>query len=336
MRVLVTGALGSIGVATLEALLHEGHDVIAFDLDSTRARKLASGFDERVHFIWGDITHSEALRSALEGVAAVIHLAAIIPPNTGRAPDLACRVNLDATRDLIAHMQTSPTAKRLVFASSQGIFGDDQDREPPLRIDTPVSPSDDYGRHKVECERAIRQSGLRWSILRLSAVTPLHIQAQDPSIMFEFSPNARFEFLHPADAGTAFARAVACEASVGKILYVAGGPTCRMTYYDFIAALMDAIGIGPIPVDAFIRREPPRFFGDWADTEESQRLLDYQKRGLEEQLEDMRNDFGALRYIVCLVRPLVTWFVVRSSAHLKENRRQLKAGERARLYDDTP
>ena len=333
MKVLLTGALGNIGLATLESLLYEGHDVVAFDLESPRARKLASGFDGRARFVWGDITNPESLRNALQGVDAVIHLAAIIPPNTERAPDLARRVNVDATYDLIAQMEASPTANRLVFASSQGIFGDVQDREPPLRADTPVAPTDDYGRHKAECEKEIRQSQLRWSILRLSAVTPLHLQAQDPSIMFEFSPDARFEFLHPADAGTAFARAVGCAESIGKILYVAGGATCRMTYYDFIAALMGAIGIGPIPVDAFIRRMPPRFFGDWADTEESQRLLDYQKRGLTEQLDDMRRDFGVLRHVIRLVRPLATWFVLRSSAHLKQNRHP---GERACLYDDTP
>jgi nucleoside-diphosphate-sugar epimerase len=320
MKVLVTGALGNIGLPTLEALLIEGHDVVAFDLESRRARKLASGFDGRVHFVWGDITRPESLRPALEGVDAVIHLAAIIPPYSERMPDLTQRVNLEATLNLIAQMEASPTAKRLVFASSQGVFGEVQDREPPLRLDTPLAPTDVYGRQKVACEQAIRQSGLRWSILRLAAVTPIHLQAQDPSIMFEFSPDARFEFLHPADAGTAFARAVACEDSIRKTLYIAGGATCRMTYYDFIDALMSAIEVGPIPVDAFVRAKPPRFFGDWVDTEESQRLLQYQKRGLNEQLEDMKKEFGMLVPLIRLVRPLATWFVVRSSAYLKENR----------------
>ncbi|MBX9638788.1 MAG: hypothetical protein K2X97_03360 [Mycobacteriaceae bacterium] len=137
--------------------------------------------------------------------------------------------------------------------------GDVQDREPPLRADTPVSPTDDYGHHKVACEDAIRRSRLQWSILRLSAVTPIHLQAQDPSIMFEFSPDARFEFLHPADAGTAFARAVNYTESIGKTLYVAGGSGCQMTYCEFITALMGAIGVGPIPVEAFAQRRPPRF-----------------------------------------------------------------------------
>ena len=321
MKVLVTGALGNIGFSTLEALLVEGHDVVAFDLKSRRARQLASGFDGRVQFVWGDITNPESVRFALEGVDAVIHLAAIIPPSTERAPALAQKVNVDATRNLIAEMEASPTADRLVFASSVGIFGDVQDREPPLRVDTPVRPTDDYGRHKVACEQAIRLSRLRWSILRLAAVTPIHLQAQDPSIMFEFSPDARFEFLHPADAATAFARAVACEDLIGKTLYIAGGSTCRMTYYDFTNALMGAVGIGPISHDAFLRAKPARFFGDWVDTEESQRLLRYQTRGLDEQLEDMKKDFGMLVPFIRLVRPLATWFVTRTSAHLKENRR---------------
>jgi nucleoside-diphosphate-sugar epimerase len=322
MKVLLTGALGNIGLPTLEALVAEGHDVIAFDLESRRARKLASGVDGRVRFVWGDITDAESLHHTLDGVEAVIHLAAIIPPSTDRVPGLARRVNLDATRNLIAQMEASPTANRLVFASSQGIFGDVQDRRPPLRVDTPVSPTDEYGRQKVACEQAIRQSRLRWSILRLAAVTPIHLQAQDPRIMFEFSPDARFEFLHPADAGMAFARAVACEASIGKTLYIAGGPNCRMTYYDFINALMSAIGIGSIPVDAFVRKTPPRFFGDWVDTEESQRLLQYQKRGLNEQLEDVKKDFGMLVPFIRLVRPLATWFLTRSSNYLKQNRRR--------------
>jgi hypothetical protein len=57
------------------------------------------------------------------------------------------------------------------------------------------------------------------------------------------------------------------------------------------------------------------------DTEESQRVLQYQKRGLDEQLEDMKKDFGVLVPVIRLVRPLATWFVTRRSAYLRENRR---------------
>lgn len=322
MKVLLTGAMGNIGYSTLTALLDEGHDVVAFDLSSRRARKLAAKLDGQVRVVWGDITQPHSVRAALSDVDAVIHLAAIIPPYSERAPELARKVNLDGTLNLIAQMESSPTAKRLIFASSVGVCGDVQDREPPLRVDMPTNPTDEYGRHKVACEQAIRQSQLHWSILRLAAVSPIHLQAVDPSIMFEFSPDARCEFLHPADAGVAFARAVDCAETVGKTLYIAGGPECQMTYYEFTNTLMDAIGIGPIPVDAYVQATPPRFFGDWVDTAESQRLLQYQKRRLSDQLADMQEDFGMLLPLLRLARPLATWYVTRSSAHLKENRRR--------------
>ena len=41
MKVLLTGALGNIGLYTVDALLEAGHDVVAFDLESSRTRKTA-------------------------------------------------------------------------------------------------------------------------------------------------------------------------------------------------------------------------------------------------------------------------------------------------------
>ena len=252
-----------------------------------------------------------------------MHLAAILPPNVDKAPELARRVNVDATRSLIERMEASPTARRLVFASSEAIFGDVQDREPPLRVETPVSPTDEYGRHKVACERAIRQSALRWSILRLGVAVPTRLIGApfDLRAGFAISADARIEIVHPADAGTAFARAVACKEAVGKILNIGGGEKCRLTHGEFFNDLMGSIGIGPIPAEAFVRTAVPRFQGDWLDTEESQRLLQYQKRGVPELKADMRQDLGVVAPLIRLLRPLATWFLVRSSPYLEENRR---------------
>jgi nucleoside-diphosphate-sugar epimerase len=323
MRVLLTGALGNVGLNTLDALLAEGHDVVAFELESRGARKLAARLDERVHVAWGDVTDPASLRAALHGVDAVVHLAAIINPEG--APALGRRVNVDATLSLIAQMEASPTARRLVYASSVGVFGDVQDREPPLRVDVGVSPTNEYGRHKVACEEAIRRSRLRWTILRLVAVPPIRLAGYttvfDPRIMFDFSRDARFEFVHPTDAGTAFARAVACEEAIGRILHIGGGEKCRTTHHAFCNELMNTIGIGALPAEAFVRTAVRRFFGDWVDSEESQKLLAYQKRGLGELKADLRKDLGAMAPLIRLLRPLISWFIVRSSPYLKENRR---------------
>lgn len=324
MKVLLTGALGNIGEYTLRALLEEGHEVTAFELDSPTARKRVAALDGRVKVLWGDITNLSSVQAAVSDVDAVIHLAGLVPPNVARNPDLARRVNVGGTRNLIAHMEASAKAKRLIFASSIGVFGDVQDRDPPLRADTPVSPTDDYGRHKVECELAIARSDLQWTILRLGAAVPTRLIGThyDPRAGFEISADSRIEFVHPADAGRAFARAVNCDEAVGKILYIGGGKNCQMITAPFYNRLMDGIGIGPLPPEVFVRSNPPRFTGDWMDTEESQRLLRYQTRGLEDLITDMRKGLGLLAPIVRLLRPVVTYFYVRSSPYLKENRRR--------------
>jgi nucleoside-diphosphate-sugar epimerase len=176
----------------------------------------------------------------------------------------------------------------------------------------------------VACEEAIRSSRLQWSILRLGAAPPIRLTgyAHDPAILFDFSPDARFEFVHPADAGMAFARAVACEEAIGKVLYVGGGEKCRTTHREFCNELMSAMGIGALPAEAFVRTEVRRFFGDWLDTAESERLLRYQKRGLSEVKADMRKDLGAIVPLIRLLRPLATWYVTHRSPYLKENRRR--------------
>jgi nucleoside-diphosphate-sugar epimerase len=325
MKVLLTGALGNIGEYALKALVAEGHEVVAFELDSPAARKRAARLDDRVTVAWGDITDADAVRSALTAIDAVIHLAGMVPPNVARHPELARRVNVGGTRNLITQMEASAKATRLIFASSVGVFGDVQDRDPPLRADTPVAPSDDYGRHKVDCEIAIGQSRLQWTILRLGAAVPTRLLGShyDPRAGFEISADARIEFVHPGDAGLAFARAVSCDEAIGKVLYIGGGKQCQMITAPFYNRLMDGIGIGPIPAEVFVRANPPRFTGDWMDTEESQRLLGYQTRDLEDLKADMRHGLGLLAPIVRLLRPIVTYFYVRSSPYLKSNRRHI-------------
>jgi UDP-glucose 4-epimerase len=324
MKVLLTGALGNVGEYTLKGLLDEGHDVVAFDLHSAGAQRRAARIKGRVQIVWGDITDPSSVRSALDGVQAVIHLAGMVPPHVDRNVALSARVNVGGTKNLIDLMEASPTAKRLVFASSVGVFGDVQKREPPLRVETPVSPTDEYGRQKVACENEIRRSRLRWTILRLGAAVPTRVLGShyDPRAGFEISADARIEFIHPADAGLAFARAAGCAEAVGKILYVGGGQRCQMIALPFYNTLMDPIGIGPVPKEAFVVAEHPRFTGDWLDTDESQRLLQYQSRGLDELKQDLKNGLGAWVPLVRLLRPIATWFYVRSSPYLKANRQK--------------
>ena len=85
MRVLVTGAFGNIGSACLGELLRQGHTVRAFDIRSPRTEETARDFRGHLEILWGDIRDYDAVEDAVRDQEVVIHLAAIIPPATGRA-----------------------------------------------------------------------------------------------------------------------------------------------------------------------------------------------------------------------------------------------------------
>lgn len=72
MNVLVTGATG--GPCLVQALCKTGHAVQTFSLDRARVGAFPPSVDERL----GDVTDPLAVRSAMHGVDAVVHLAALL------------------------------------------------------------------------------------------------------------------------------------------------------------------------------------------------------------------------------------------------------------------
>ncbi|WP_162932268.1 NAD-dependent epimerase/dehydratase family protein [Solimonas sp. K1W22B-7] len=305
--VLLTGAFGNIGSQVLRQLLAAGHRVRCLDLANDRTRALAAGFGERIETAWGDLGDPAVVSAALQGVDAVVHMAAIIPPLSESNPALATRVNVTATEELLRQMEASPQARRLVFASSMGVAGQEQHRRtPPLRIDEAPAPTDHYGQTKVRCEELLRAGKLDWTILRIAACPPVELRAGDPSdmaIMFEATIDGRAEFVHPEDAGLAFANAVSCDAAIGKTLFVGGGARCQTRALEFYNAVLGTMGLGPLRAEKF-KPGPTFFFGDWLDTAESQELLQFQRHSLDDYLQAMRKQIGMKRHLLRLIAPL--------------------------------
>lgn len=72
--ILVTGANGFIGPRVVHALHHAGCRVRAFSVDAP-----ASGmFPSDVNVVIGDVTDQKAVQSAMQGMGAVVHLAALL------------------------------------------------------------------------------------------------------------------------------------------------------------------------------------------------------------------------------------------------------------------
>lgn len=318
--VLVTGAFGNMGSRVIHYLLEAGHSVIALDRKSKATVAVAGRFSATIKVIWADIREPGVWQTALQGVETVVHLASIIPPFTDHQPQLAIAINQTATLELIQAMEASPTARRLVFASSMILLGPQQHlRTPPVTSCIEPQPSEIYGETKAECERCIRASSLHWTILRFAICPPTEFvvgEVDRLEAILHASPDGRLEIIHPEDAGLAVANTLSCDETIGRILLIGGGPSCQDHALSFYNKLFRAVGLSPID-SSLLRPGPAYFFGDWLDTSESQKLLHYQRHSLDDLLAELRGAAGIHRWLLRAISPLVSptlkWLAQRKS-----------------------
>ena len=120
---LVTGARGFIGAWVVKALLGAGRRVVAFDPDPNRGRLrqvLEDDGDDLLTEVAGDVTELDQITSTIadNGVAGVIHLAALQVPACAANPSLGARVNVVGTANVLLAARDTGLERPVVFASS--------------------------------------------------------------------------------------------------------------------------------------------------------------------------------------------------------------------------
>src|ERR1700759_791601 len=172
--VLVTGAFGLVGSATVRRLAELGRRVVATDLDTPANRKGARKLPDGVEFRWADLTDPQQVRRLVSDIGpdAIVHLAAVIAPAIYPIPKVARRVNVDATANLVRVAEGQSKPPRFVHASSITVMGprNPHHTTPPLKAEDPMRPYDVYSGQKSEGEEIVRGSTLEWAVLRLGAV----------------------------------------------------------------------------------------------------------------------------------------------------------------------
>jgi hypothetical protein len=98
----------------------------------------------------------------------------------------------------------------------------------------------------------------------------------------------------------------------GRTLNVGGGPRCQLVYRDYLGAFLDAMGIGRLPDEAFAT-EP--YCTDWLDTEESQRLLGYQRKTFDDVVRETAALLGWRAPLARAFQPVVRASMLRLSPH---------------------
>lgn len=327
--VLVTGAFGLVGSAVVKTLAAGGRTVVATDLDVPGNRKAAAALPASVEVRWADLTDAAAVDALVAAVApaAIIHLAAIIPPFCYMRRGLARKVNVEATASLLRAAEAQPTPPRFVQASSIAVYGarNPHHIDDVLTPDTPVNPSDIYGAHKVEAEALVRASKLDWLILRLGGVmsSEFSLGIDVDLISFEsvLPADGRLQTVDVRDVAAAFVAAstVPTETANHEVLLIGGDAETHRHIQSAVgsqaAAAMGIKGGLPIGRPGNPDDDTAWFATDWMDTSRSQEALGFQHHSWPRLLADTRANAGFKRFPIGLAAPLIRAFLRSKSAY---------------------
>jgi len=244
--ILVTGATGFVGSHLVPALLAAGHRVVAGTRTPAHGDDLLARLDPadraRVEVRIVDVTKPASLGPALDGVDAVIHLAAI-PRDFDGGASLRL-VNTEGTRAVVAAMWKAGI-RRLVHLGAMGVEDD---------------PDLHYASSKAKAETLVADSGLEWTILKPSLqfgegdgffnIVAGLVRMSPGLVPVPGRGQARFQPIHTDDVAAVVVRALEDPTTIRESFEL-GGPR-YWTYREITAEVLRALEkrriIVPMPV----------------------------------------------------------------------------------------
>lgn len=228
MKVLVTGGTGFVGTHLVNTLLRRGHAVTVLARDP---RKTRNRYNRPVEAAQGDVLDLASIERAASGHDAVVHLVGIIVEKGEQTFD---RMHREAVENVLAAAKTAGV-RRFLHMSAMGSSED--------------APSD-YSRTKAAGEKAVRASGLDWTIFRPSIVfgygdgfvgllAPL-VRNNPGFIPVIGDGQNRFQPVAVEDVARVFADALENPVTVGQT-YEVGGPEV-LTFDQLLRQIAAAVG----------------------------------------------------------------------------------------------
>ena len=253
--VLVTGASGAVGPRVVDALCSAGHQVRSFSLDALPPGALPGG----VQALVGDVTDQVAVQSAMQGVDAVVHLAALLhivnpPPELRKKYE---RVNVGGTATVV-EAAVKAGVRRIVLASTIAIYGPSHGKI--LNEDSPAQPDTFYAQTKLAAEKIVLNARNVngqpiGTVLRFGAVYGARIKGNYERLLRSLARGRfipigdgrnRRTLIYDKDVARAVVLAVQHSLASGKIYNVTDG------HFHTLAEIITAISVA-------LGRKPPRF-----------------------------------------------------------------------------
>ena len=242
MTTMVTGGNGLIGRRIVRELASRGENVVSFDL-APAATPL-----DGVTYYRGDITQLPQILEACNthAVSRIIHMAALLPPDTEDRPHFGMQVNIGGTNNIFEAARWCGI-ERVVYASSIAVYGvQDTFGERPVNEDDLPAPANVYGMTKAANDFAAARyrelygldlRGIRICTVfghgRVTGMTGMigglmvSLPAVGEPIDLPFHRDELSPMIHAEDAAQIFVRAALAE-RLNHPVYISGGHLCSV------------------------------------------------------------------------------------------------------------
>lgn len=290
---LVTGGAGFIGSNLVAALLERDHAVRVLDNFSTGKRENVTPFLDRIDLIEGDLTYMADVERAVQDIDVVFHQAAIPSVPRSVSDPLACHeANTTGTLNILIAARDAKV-RRLVYASSSSVYGDQNTAK--AKVETmapqPISP---YGAAKLSaehyCQVFYTVYGLETVALRYfnvfgprqdpasmyAAVIPRFITAllrgEPPTIYGDGEQTRDFTYVGNVVTGNLLAAEAPADRAAGRVFNVAAGQ--QMSLNELVRLLQDLTGQAVEPV--YTAPRPGDIRHSLADISKARHMLGYE------------------------------------------------------------
>ncbi|UFH45423.1 NAD(P)-dependent oxidoreductase [Flavobacterium galactosidilyticum] len=312
-NILLTGASGTVGFeALLQLIDNKTYSITVFDKESKQSREKLLPFQDQINIIFGDISILEDL-SAIKDIDAAIHLAAVIPPVADDYPELARKVNLIGTQNLIQQLEKQSPNAFLIYSSSISVYGD-RILNPFIKVGDKLqgSEGDYYATTKIAAEDCIQNSQLDYTIFRLAAIMGNH---KISKLMFHQPLDTALEIATPRDTARAFVNGIEKQHLLSKRIFnLGGGESCRTSYKEFLERSFTIFGLGQVnfPKNSFAQKN--FHCGYYADGDELEQIVNFRQNNLEDyfKMEEAKIARSG-KIITSILRGPIKWFLHKKS-----------------------